>query len=78
MFGLVVVLRTGSQTGPPIATAEPPVVTTPWDAARTRDEVIEFTGMASIWPIEDLYYADTMGSMKPDDIVRITGWLREG
>lgn len=45
---------------------------------RTRDEVIEFTRMASVWPIEVLYYADSMGSMKPEDIVRITGWLREG
>jgi len=45
---------------------------------RTRDEVIEFTRMASVWPIKVLYFADSMGSMKPDDIVRITGWLREG
>jgi 4-hydroxy 2-oxovalerate aldolase len=47
-------------------------------ADRSRDEVIEFTRMASSWPIEVLYFADSMGSMKPEDIVRITGWLREG
>lgn len=45
---------------------------------RTREEVIEFTRIASVWPIEVLYFADSMGSMKPEDIVRITGWLREG
>jgi 4-hydroxy 2-oxovalerate aldolase len=34
--------------------------------------------MASDWPIDVLYFADSMGSMTPDDTARIVGWLREG
>ena len=34
--------------------------------------------MASDWPIDVLYFADSMGSMTPDDTARLVGWLREG
>lgn len=47
-------------------------------ADRTREEVAELTRMANDWPIEVLYFADSMGSMTRDDIASITGWLREG
>jgi 4-hydroxy 2-oxovalerate aldolase len=47
-------------------------------ADRTHEEVAELTRMANEWPIEVLYYADSMGSMTADDIASITGWLREG
>ncbi len=47
-------------------------------ADRTREEVAELTRMANDWPIEVLYFADSMGSMTADDIASITGWLREG
>ncbi|MCT0224367.1 aldolase [Synechococcus sp. CS-1328] len=47
-------------------------------ADRTREEVAELTRMANDWPIEVLYFADSMGSMTGNDIATITGWLREG
>jgi 4-hydroxy 2-oxovalerate aldolase len=47
-------------------------------AARSHEEVAELTRLASDWPIEVLYFADSMGSMKSDDIASITAWLREG
>jgi len=47
-------------------------------ADRTREEVAELTRMANDWPIEVLYFADSMGSMTADDIASIAGWLQEG
>jgi 4-hydroxy 2-oxovalerate aldolase len=47
-------------------------------ADRTQEQVHELTEMASDWPIDVLYFADSMGSMKPDDTARMVGWLREG
>ena len=47
-------------------------------ADRTREEVAECALMANDWPIEVIYFADSMGSMRGDDVARITGWLREG
>jgi 4-hydroxy 2-oxovalerate aldolase len=47
-------------------------------ADRTQAEVAEFTRLARDWPIEVLYFADSMGSMTPDDISRLVGWLRDG
>jgi 4-hydroxy 2-oxovalerate aldolase len=47
-------------------------------ADRTREEVAELTRMANDWPIEVLYFADSMGSMGGDDVASIIGWLREG
>ncbi len=47
-------------------------------ADRTQEEVAELTKMATDWPIDVLYFADSMGSMSPDDITRIVGWLRSG
>ena len=43
---------------------------------RTSDEVKQLGEMASKWPIEVLYFADSMGGMTPDDAARIIGWLR--
>jgi 4-hydroxy 2-oxovalerate aldolase len=47
-------------------------------ADRTKAEVQELTAMASDWPIDVLYFADSMGSMTPDDTARMVSWLREG
>ena len=47
-------------------------------ADRTRAEVQEITAMASDWPIDVLYFADSMGSMTPDDTARMVGWLQDG
>ena len=41
-------------------------------------QIKELTSMASDWPLDVLYFADSMGSMFPDDISRMVGWLREG
>lgn len=46
-------------------------------ADRTREEVLNLARSARDWPIEVLYFADSMGSMSPDDAARIIGWLRE-
>lgn len=47
-------------------------------ADRTQAEVQELTSMASDWPIDVLYFADSMGSMSPDDTARMVSWLRMG
>lgn len=47
-------------------------------ADRSYEEVRATAQMASEWPIEVLYFADSMGSMSPDDASKIIGWLREG
>lgn len=46
-------------------------------ADRSREEVLELAREALKWPIEVLYFADSMGSMTPEDTARIVGWLRE-
>jgi 4-hydroxy 2-oxovalerate aldolase len=47
-------------------------------ADRSREELRELTRMVRDWPIEVLYFADSMGSMTPQDTARMVGWLREG
>lgn len=47
-------------------------------ADRTNEQVRELTIMASDWPIDVLYFADSMGSMTPDDTARMVGLLRQG
>lgn len=45
-------------------------------ADRTKAEVEELGKLASDSGIEVLYFADSMGSMTPDDTARIISWLR--
>ena len=45
-------------------------------ADRSREEVETLAIKASEWPVEVLYFADSMGSMSPDDAAEIIGWLR--
>lgn len=45
---------------------------------RSHDEVLNYARKARDWPVESLYFADSMGSMTPDDTARFIGWLREG
>ncbi|MDD9723044.1 aldolase catalytic domain-containing protein [Sulfitobacter sp. PR48] len=47
-------------------------------ADRSQQEVEDLARMASECPIEVLYFADSMGSMTPDDAARIVGWLQSG
>ncbi len=46
-------------------------------AERSREDVLHLAREAKEWPIEVLYFADSMGSMTPDDAAKIIGWLRE-
>lgn len=43
---------------------------------RTQEEVENLGRMAGKWPVEVLYFADSMGGMTPDDVSRIVEWLR--
>lgn len=45
-------------------------------ADRTEAEVIELAKIASAYPLDVLYFADSMGSMKPAEVGRIIGWLK--
>ena len=47
-------------------------------AGCTLPQIREITAMARDCPIDVLYFADSMGSMTPEDTARIIGWLREG
>lgn len=47
-------------------------------ADRTREEVVEVARTASRYPVDVLYFADSMGSMNPDRCAEIVGWIREG
>lgn len=46
-------------------------------ADRTREEVVDLARKAKDWPIEVLYFADSMGSMAPENAENIISWLRE-
>lgn len=47
-------------------------------ADRSRDEVAGVARLASGYPIDVLYFADSMGSMTPEHTARIIDWLRDG
>lgn len=47
-------------------------------ADRTEGEIAQLAQLARDWPVEVLYFADSMGSMAPEDVSRIVGWLRAG
>ena len=46
-------------------------------ADRKDDEILEMSEMASSSSIEVLYFADSMGSMKPSDVSRIINLIRQ-
>lgn len=45
-------------------------------ADRSEKEVIELASKASEYPLDVLYFADSMGSMKPAQTIEIVGWIR--
>ncbi|NLC36928.1 MAG: aldolase, partial [Alcaligenaceae bacterium] len=47
-------------------------------ADRTEAEVKALARLASAYEIDVLYFADSMGSMTPDQAAEIIGWLRSG
>ena len=44
---------------------------------RGREEVTQIAREAAKWPIDVLYFADSAGSMAPDNVAQIIAWLRE-
>lgn len=46
-------------------------------ADRSQDEVEALAAEAAKWPLDVLYFADSMGSMNPDQTAQIIGWLRK-
>jgi 4-hydroxy 2-oxovalerate aldolase len=45
-------------------------------ADRSQAEVEALAAEAANWPLDVLYFADSMGSMNPEQTARIIGWLR--
>lgn len=45
-------------------------------ADRTEQEIKELAKLAANYPMDALYFADSMGSMNPDQAAQITQWLR--
>lgn len=45
-------------------------------ADRSQTEIEDLALQASRWPIDVLYFADSMGSMTPDQTAQIVSWLR--
>jgi len=46
-------------------------------ADRSQHEVEALAAEAAKWPLDVLYFADSMGSMNPDQTAQIIGWLRK-
>lgn len=47
-------------------------------AGHARQEIRTLAAMAGEWPIEVLYFADSMGCMNQSDVTETISWLREG
>ncbi len=47
-------------------------------ADKSELEVVELAKEAARYPLDVLYFADSMGGMSPDHTARIIGWIREG
>lgn len=45
-------------------------------ADRKKEEIISLSKEAAKYPIDALYFADSMGSMNPDQTAQIVNWLR--
>lgn len=45
-------------------------------ADRTEDEVKTLARLAKAYPMDALYFADSMGSMNPDQVAKIIQWFR--
>lgn len=44
----------------------------------SAEDIRGYAAMATAHPIDVLYFADSLGSMDPDHVARVTGWFREG
>lgn len=45
---------------------------------RSEDEVKKIATEASLYPLDVLYFADSLGSMKPEDVIKVIKWIRSG
>lgn len=45
-------------------------------ADRSQEEICSLARAAADYPLDALYFADSMGSMKPEQAAQIIGWLR--
>lgn len=45
-------------------------------ADRTADEIKDLAREAAAYPMDALYFADSMGSMHPDQVAEVVSWLR--
>lgn len=45
-------------------------------ADRNQQEIETLAAAAAEWPLDVLYFADSMGSMSPDQVAQVVGWLR--
>lgn len=46
-------------------------------ADRSEEDVKSLAREAAKYPLDALYFADSMGSMNPDEVAKVVGWLRE-
>ena len=47
-------------------------------ADRTKDEIINIAIKTAVYPLDVLYFADSMGSMNPKETAKVVSYLREG
>lgn len=47
-------------------------------ADREQQEIVDLARLASEYPLDVLYFADSMGSLAPQQIAQIVTWLRQG
>jgi len=47
-------------------------------ADRRKEEIKALAEEASAYPLDALYFADSMGSMNPEETAQVIGWLRSG
>jgi len=43
-----------------------------------QQEITSVAKLIAKSPVEVLYFADSLGNMSPDDVIRINGWIRDG
>lgn len=45
-------------------------------ADRQQHEIERLARLATLWPVDVLYFADSMGSMNPENVAEVVGWFR--
>lgn len=47
-------------------------------ADKGESDVVDLASEASRYPVDVLYFADSMGGMSPDQVRQVIGWIRQG